>query len=152
MIEYRKGNLLDVTSGLIAHGCNTQGVMGAGVALAVKKKYPSVFASYENICNEAREKQVDILGDVQTVHVSDSNLIIANCFTQKYPSKRLGERMIDYEAVASCFERLEDISKFLKLTEINIPRIGAGLGRGNWKIISTIIEETCKTPVIVWDL
>ena len=32
MIEYRKGNLLDVTSGLIAHGVNCQGVMGSGVA------------------------------------------------------------------------------------------------------------------------
>jgi O-acetyl-ADP-ribose deacetylase (regulator of RNase III) len=36
MIETRKGSLLDAT-GIIVHGCNCQGVMGSGVALAIKK-------------------------------------------------------------------------------------------------------------------
>lgn len=40
MIEYRKGNLLDITSGVIVHGCNMRGVMGSGVALAIRNKYP----------------------------------------------------------------------------------------------------------------
>jgi len=36
MIKVNKGNLLDVTSGIIVHGCNAKSVMGSGVALAVK--------------------------------------------------------------------------------------------------------------------
>ena len=36
MIQYKKGDLLSVTKGIIAHGCNAQGVMGSGVALQIK--------------------------------------------------------------------------------------------------------------------
>ena len=42
-----KGDLLNETTGLIAHGVNCQGVMGKGIALAIKKKYPQVFIDYK---------------------------------------------------------------------------------------------------------
>jgi O-acetyl-ADP-ribose deacetylase (regulator of RNase III) len=36
---------------------------------------------------------------------------------------------------------------------IHIPRIGAGLGGGDWGVIETIINHRCKNVnVIVWDL
>ncbi len=33
------GNLLEVKKGIIAHQCNCKGVMGAGIALQIKKKW-----------------------------------------------------------------------------------------------------------------
>ena len=47
MIEYKNGDLLNVTEGIILHGCNGQGVMGAGVAKAIKMKYPEAFTAYK---------------------------------------------------------------------------------------------------------
>lgn len=43
MINTVKLNLLDISHGIIAHGCNAQGVMGAGVAKQIKIKYPTAF-------------------------------------------------------------------------------------------------------------
>ena len=40
MIRYEKGDVLTTNDDIIIHGCNSAGVMGAGVALAIKRKYP----------------------------------------------------------------------------------------------------------------
>ena len=45
-IEYKTGNLLDVTSGHIVHGCNAQGVQGAGIALHIKNKWSGCYYAY----------------------------------------------------------------------------------------------------------
>ena len=41
-VEHVKGNILDFpnNSNVIAHGCNTLGVMGAGLAVKIKDEYP----------------------------------------------------------------------------------------------------------------
>ena len=41
--EYKTGDLLAVPSGHIVHGCNAQGAMGAGVALAIRNKCLTCF-------------------------------------------------------------------------------------------------------------
>lgn len=71
MIEYKKGNLLDVTKGIIMHGCNCQGVMGSGVALAVKRKYPLAFDRYSQMCADFKDDGIEgkLLGTVQSVKV-----------------------------------------------------------------------------------
>lgn len=149
MITYQKGNLLDVQSGIIAHGCNTLGVMGAGVALAVKNKYPKVFEYYEALCMTSDPDT--LIGQNQIVRVSP-DLEIANCFTQKsFGISRSSDKQVSYDAVADCFNdlyykyRSEDIT-------INIPKIGSGLGGGKWSVIEAIINEYCEINVTVWSL
>jgi O-acetyl-ADP-ribose deacetylase (regulator of RNase III) len=65
MLHYKKGNLLEVKEGIITHGVNCQGVMGSGVALAIKQKYPSAFYSYKNFVAEDRELEKGCLGMIQ---------------------------------------------------------------------------------------
>lgn len=42
---------------------NTKGVMGAGVALLVKNKYPETFKKYRNWCNRTKPNAGDICWD-----------------------------------------------------------------------------------------
>ena len=140
------GNLLDVTSGHIVHGCNAQGVMGSGVALAVKKKYPEAYRSYASI--HADEGLV--LGESYPYVHPDKKLVIWNAITQEGFGQPL--RNCSYDAIQTCFEginfavgTLDNVDK-----EIHIPAIGAGLGGGNWEIIREIIEQTCTVPVTLW--
>lgn len=154
MIEYRKGNLLDVTSGVIAHGVNCQGVMGSGVALAIRKKYPLVYKRYLGFCKiEDNESTSDLLGLVQYVPVDIQNnqpavLLVANCFTQDFYGSK--GRHVNYEAVAKCFSKLNEMSD--EYGQLNIPKIGAGLGGGDWNVIEAIIKSEYKDDVIVWEL
>ena len=46
-IIYKKGNLLDAQTDVIAHQVNCQGVMGSGVAKQIKEKWPDVFKQYD---------------------------------------------------------------------------------------------------------
>ena len=47
MIEYRTGDILTYEGKYICQGVNTLGVMGAGLALQIRNKYPKVFEVYK---------------------------------------------------------------------------------------------------------
>lgn len=147
-IEYRKGNLLDVTEGIIVHGCNARGVMGSGVALAVKKKYPECYDIYSGSDLE--------LGNVVWYCVS-RELWIANAITQEFYGT--DKRHVNYSAIAETFnEVLRNAIKSVYPRypmEVHFPKIGAGLGGGDWSIIEQIINDCDpydKVNKICWEL
>ena len=80
---------------------------------------------------------IDKLGTISYAEVETitSKLIIVNAYTQFKFGSGL---QTDYEAVRSCFKIIKN--KFGEL-KIAYPKIGAGLGGGDWDIISKIIEE-----------
>lgn len=46
----RSGNLFDSTCAVIGHGVNTCGVMGAGIAVNFKNRWPAMFEDYSLRC------------------------------------------------------------------------------------------------------
>lgn len=143
MIEYVKGDVLEAPAGsIIVHGCNTAGVMGSGVALAVKNKFPGAFEVY---VREHYERGLDLGSN--TYYIDESGIVIVNAITQKHYG-RTGQRYVNYEAVAQSFDdiiRFIDERRFFQEATpwdtIAFPKIGAGLGGGNWNIIQAIIDE-----------
>ena len=136
MITHKQGNLLDVTEGVIIHGCNAQGVMGSGVALAIKNKYPKAYDSYK-----AYEKSPGlILGSLSMCKVTPK-LYIVNLVTQESYGRDPSIRYVSYGAIHLGFEKLQEV--FSDERVFHFPTIGAGLGNGNWVTISTLIELAC---------
>jgi O-acetyl-ADP-ribose deacetylase (regulator of RNase III) len=149
-IEYRTGNLLDVDSGIIAHGCNARGVMGSGVAKYVRDKYPLCYEKYKLRCQLYADPKI-LLGDVIWYEVPDKRLYVANAITQ-LDFGADGKRYVSYEAVDKAFYT---INKAINDTEtLHIPMIGAGLGGGDWEVISSIIEANVHNAnnIICWTL
>lgn len=135
MIKTNKGNLLDVTSGIIVHGCNAQGVMGSGIALAVKQKYPGAYEIYKSIY----EANSLFLGDIAWYEVTHGKLFIANAVTQeKYG--RDGKRYVNYAAIVQCFKEAISTAYSCRY-DLHFPCIGAGLGGGDWYIIEQLIND-----------
>lgn len=139
MIEYKQGDLLSVNSGIIVHGANAQGVMGSGVAKAIREKYPECYDTYhtEHISYGLR------LGDVVWWASNDSTvlsdtLFIANGITQNLYGT--DKRHVNYVAVADVFKEVIRQAKSTGL-EVNFPKVGAGLGGGRWEIIEEIIND-----------
>jgi len=135
------GNVLDFTeNAVMIHGCNCQGVMGSGVALAVREKYPEVFEEYLDYQKYYADDTEGLLGRIQ-VSLITSRYSIVNAFTQNlFGTNR---RQVNYEAMYCCFERTNKYLSYLDSPNIlYFPKIGAGLGGGNWEIIKTIIEQT----------
>ena len=136
------GNILDVKSGIICHQVNSKGVMGAGLALAIKNKYPIVYKEYMEVYNNG-----DLLvGRVLHTEVSDG-LYVANLCAQGMYG--YGGRFTDYEALEQC---IESVRKFAIDNELPIYfpfGIGCGLAGGDWDIVSGIIERIIPDATIV---
>jgi O-acetyl-ADP-ribose deacetylase (regulator of RNase III) len=135
MIKTFKGNILDIETGIIVHGCNCHGVMGAGIALQIMNRFPKAFEVY-------RKGNLQ-LGYITHAEVAPQKWII-NANTQK--STGMGKQ-VSYDAIEEAFARVVTFQKnFKDITEVDLPicfpMIGAGLGGGNWEIISTIIDQT----------
>ena len=45
-IEYIRGDIITSLDDHIVHGCNAQGVMGSGVAKALRDEWPQIFKPY----------------------------------------------------------------------------------------------------------
>ena len=133
-IEYRKGNLLNVTEGIIMHGCNAQGVMGAGVAKAITDKYPQCYVNYLHSKDEYRLGKV-----IWYFHDYGGSLLIANVITQQYCG-RDNKRYVNYTALATGFSKVFDFNEGKK-HPVYFPKIGAGLGGGDWNIIEQLIND-----------
>lgn len=149
-IVTKTGNLMHVKKGHIVHGCNAQGVMGSGVALAVRQTYPHVYEDYVHQHENGGLK----LG-VAYESLATRELKIWNAITQGTFGP--GIRQTSYDAVTTCFEQinsylaqgLEGMGN-MQPNEVHIPLIGAARGGGNWEIIREIIEQTMDYPVTLW--
>jgi O-acetyl-ADP-ribose deacetylase (regulator of RNase III) len=143
-IVTKVGNLMNVTEGHIVHGCNAQGVMGSGVALAVKRKYPGAYDDYmEQYATDGLE-----LGRAYVYAVNDK-LYVWNAITQE--GFGAPTRNTSYDAIQTCFEEINELVRAVLIpAEIHIPMIGAARGGGNWEIIREIIEQTVTYPVTLW--
>src|SRR4051812_8673401 len=57
MIRYAKGNLLDATADALVNTVNEVGVMGKGIALMFRERFPENAEAYERAC---RDKEVRV--------------------------------------------------------------------------------------------
>jgi len=130
-------NLKYVTQKHILHGVNCQGVAGAGVALLLRQMHPKMFIEYTAHCALFKDKKEELLGTIQVVDCDKK--VIINGFTQlNYGASR---QQVDYDALRKVFKAVNKYAKENSITEIVMPKIGSGLGGGDWNEIVKIIEE-----------
>jgi O-acetyl-ADP-ribose deacetylase (regulator of RNase III) len=138
-LVYREGDLFSSTDldGL-AHGCNSLGVMGSGIATVFRRKWPDMYAGYKQLCSS---KQL-VPGDIFPYR-DESGLWIYNLITQGHTNvvKPHWIEPAKLEYIEAAFY------KMLVLTPdqtIGIPKIGAGLGGLEWEDIERTIQNCLK--------
>lgn len=134
-----KGDILSVKHGIIVQQVNCQGVMGGGVALAIRKRYPQVWDEYNQFVAEhkAWQSRSPLLGKLLPIKVTP-DLIIANIFGQEFFGND-GKRYTSYDALDNGFAKVWALANESG-QDVHYPLIGAGLGGGQWPIISSIIN------------
>lgn len=135
-MEIIRKNITEVTKGIICHGVNCQGVMGSGVAKAIKEKWPIVYDSFKSM-----GKGAELLGQCHILTI-DEELYIANCYSQEYYG-RDGKRYACLSAVESSLRPVFLWASTLGLV-IHSPMIGCGLGGLKWDDVSKIFEKLEK--------
>lgn len=147
-INYIKGDVTQpITEGnkFIIHVCNDIGAFGAGVALAIGKKWPVVKTKYKEWSNKDDFK----LGNIQHVKV-EKDLVVINMIAQHNIITINNIPPIRYDALQLCVKKVSDLALFNKVS-VNIPYLmGCGLAGGSWNIVEKIlIEELCEKGIAV---
>lgn len=135
----KTGNILDVTEGVIVQGCNMQGKMNKGLAKLLRERYPD---NYEAYMTRYYDNAL-MLGDVIFHRVND-RLYIANAITQRFYGNDPNVRYVDYNAVKNAFKLINEFANEKELS-VYFPKIGGGLGNGDWDVISDMIKVQLNT-------
>jgi O-acetyl-ADP-ribose deacetylase (regulator of RNase III) len=115
------GNLFELDFPAIGHGCNTKGLMGAGIAVEFKRRYPEMYSRYVRECHAGHFQ----LGDVLVWVAEDK--VIYNLATQARPGPWADLDAIEHTVSAALVD-----AHTRKLGTVGIPRIGSGLGGLTW--------------------
>jgi O-acetyl-ADP-ribose deacetylase (regulator of RNase III) len=156
-MKYVKGNLLDMAENgdfhVIVHGCNIHHTFGSGIAKQIRERYPQAY-EVDLLSNLSDPRKLGMYTAAE-IYVRDaegdaiSTFVIINLYTQATFGKT-GVH-VDYDAIARGFYALDLALKNSyganHELRIGIPKIGAGLGGGDWDKIVSIIEENCKLDI-----
>lgn len=126
----------------LGHQVNAMGVMGGGIALAIKQKYPYVYDIYRCYCggkDGGYREASDILGKVCYVLETDG-VTIANLFGQ-YAYGR-DTRYTDYDGLRKALQDLHNNAGAVGKSIVVLPcYIGCGLAGGDWAVVEPMIHE-----------
>lgn len=153
--------MLDAEYDVAIQGCNTQSLQRSGLAAQMVRTFGTdsiikynmeshtetirVFKHAENKLGCIDWASFYVNGE-RAVHVTNLNydrlnepiITIVNCYTQAYPGEVFyGEIPLDYEALTLC---LRKVNHFFSGKTLALPKIGAGLARGDWGRISEIVK------------
>jgi O-acetyl-ADP-ribose deacetylase (regulator of RNase III) len=137
MIEISRGNLLEADAEALVNTVNTEGMMGKGIALQFKKKYPEMYEGYRRACEIGKV----IPGRMYVFERSDG-------FNPRYiinfPTKRhwrSPSRMKDIEIGLAALK--EEIEK-RGIRSVAVPALGCGNGGLDWQEVRPAIERALK--------
>lgn len=135
MITYKTGDLLLEYVDALVNAVNCVGIMGRGIALQFKKKFPQNFIAYEKACNE---KSI-VPGKVfvhETCNLMNPKFII------NFPTKRHWRNPSRLEDIEAGLKDLVDVINKYHIQSIAIPPLGCGLGGLSWNSVRALIENT----------
>lgn len=133
MISYTQGNLLEAPVEALVNTVNTVGVMGKGIALMFKERFPNNMAEYAKACKA---------GDVVTgkMFVTETGELMGPRWIVNFPTKQHWRAKSKMEWID---QGLVDLRRFIlenHVKSIAIPPLGAGNGGLDWQDVKPKIE------------
>ena len=148
MMRFTQGNLLDADVEAVVNTVNTVGVMGKGIALMFKERFPANYQAYAAACKA---------GDVQIgkMFISPSNELSAPRWIINFPTKKHWRQPTKLEWVREGVEALKDVIQEKQIRSIAIPPLGCGNGGLDWAVvrplIASVLGELEDVDVLVYE-
>lgn len=133
MITYTQGNLLEADAEALVNTVNTVGVMGKGIALMFKERFPANMAAYAEAC---KKKQVQ----TGKMFVTETGELMGSRWIVNFPTKQHWRARSQMQWI---IEGLADLRHFIeqhKVRSIAIPPLGSGNGGLSWAEVKPHIE------------
>ena len=135
MIQYIEGDLLESKAEALVNTVNTVGVMGKGIALQFKNRFPSNYKRYAQACKEKQVKAGSLF------ILEDTSLLGGKKKIINFPTKTDWRKPSEYSYIEN---GLIELSKYIRensIKSIAIPPLGTGNGGLDWNKVKALIEK-----------
>jgi O-acetyl-ADP-ribose deacetylase (regulator of RNase III) len=148
-IEFVQGDLLDAPVEALVNAVNTVGIMGKGIALQFKHRFPQNMAAYSKACKSG-------LVNVGKMYVTETSLLVGPRWIINFPTKKHWRDNSQIEWIES---GLQDLKSFIirnAVKSIAIPALGAGNGGLDWRkqvkpIVVVALAELSEVDILVYE-
>lgn len=134
IIDRCTGSIWDSGCQAIVVTVNTVGVMGKGIALDAKTRYPECFAPYKAAC----DKGILQIGSCLVVGVPEVSLIM-------FPTKLHWRNPSKLNYVEDGLVALKQVIFDYDFESVAIPALGCGLGGLDWTTVHKLIVREFET-------
>lgn len=132
------GNLLASPAQALVNTVNTVGVMGKGIALQFKERFPENFKIYEKAC-KAKEVKIGKMLVVKEQTLEGEKIII------NFPTKTEWFKKSQYSYIEEGLKDLVRVIDSYQIKSIAIPPLGAGNGGLKWDRVKEMIASFLST-------
>jgi len=147
-MRFTEGNLLDARAEAVVNTVNTVGVMGKGIALMFKEKYPENFRAYAAAC-KAGEVRIGEMFVTSGVELDGPRWII------NFPTKENWWQPTKLEWVEQGLEALKAVIRAKHIRSVALPPLGCGNGGLKWNVVRSTIEaalgDLSDVEVVVYE-
>lgn len=144
-ITFVKGNIFNTKAQTVVNTINCVGVMGKGIALVYKLRYPNMFEQYQEYC---KAKLIDI-GKLWLYKGDEGDPWVLN-FPTKYHWKY--ESKIEY--VEKGLKKFVETYKDKGITSIAFPMLGTNNGGLDYNTVLDLMKKylgQCDIPVEIYE-
>lgn len=134
MIHYLTGDLFDSKAVALVNTVNLLGVMGKGVALQFKNRFPQNFKQYKAACQNG-EIAIGKLFVTREATVFGEQLII------NFPTKTDWRKPSEYSYIEAGLNDLIRVLNEYQIDSVALPPLGAGNGGLNWDNVKKLIDR-----------
>lgn len=138
MIEYTRGDILRSEAEALVNTVNCVGVMGRGIALQFKNRFPENFNAYATACKRS---------EVQPgrMFVFDTGQLTPPRYIINFPTKRHWRGKSRMEDIDDGLVALVATIRARGIRSIAIPPLGSGLGGLDWPQVKPRIEAALRS-------
>lgn len=137
MVSLREGNLLEADVEAVVNTVNTVGVMGKGIALMFKDRYPENFKSYARACkNDAVQ--------IGRIFVTENRELFGPRWILNFPTKIHWRHKSQLEWIDQGLEDLVRVIEERRIRSIAVPPLGCGNGGLKWRIVKYRIVDALE--------
>jgi O-acetyl-ADP-ribose deacetylase (regulator of RNase III) len=134
MMILTQGNLLEARAEALVNTVNTVGIMGKGIALMFKERFPENFEAYEAAC-EAELMDVGRMFLTPGLELGGPRWII------NFPTKKHWRSPSKLEWIEAGLKDLREVIVKHGIRSIAIPPLGCGDGGLDWSVVRGMIER-----------
>ena len=133
-MKYKIGNLLESNSEALVNTVNTVGVMGKGIALQFKERFPQNYKVYAAACKNG-EVEIGKMLVFKEITMNGEKLII------NFPTKTEWYKKSQYKYIEEGLKDLVKVIETYEVKSISIPPLGSGNGGLKWSNVKALMDK-----------